>query len=201
MWLARSPGSSAPASRWSFHSDTYAFARRARDLTGFNNLQGNVSPAESDRMIYMDNAGKLVYSVYDLGDVQITSTSAYNDGNWHMVVAEVGTSGMQLWVDGTEVANNALALAAQSYTGYWHLGWSSELSWPDSSTTSYLHGYLSEAAVIPSQLTGGTSSTPIYKLYHETSTSTYSASSSPSTPPTPSPRPTPTRYRGSSLTG
>ena len=71
---------------------------------------------------------------------EITSPSAYNNGAWHMVVAEVGSSGTQLYVDNIEVASNASYTTAQSYTGYWHLGWDYEWYWTDPPTSNYFSG-------------------------------------------------------------
>ena len=127
-------------------------------IIGLTNVQGNSGQAEWDRMLWVDNNGKLVWGVNPTGaatGTEITSTSAYNNGQWHMAVAEIGSSGMQLWVDGTEVASNTSITTAQSYTGYWHLGWASETSanWADVPSDLYLTGSLSQIAVIPSQLT------------------------------------------------
>ena len=96
-------------------------------IMGFANVQGNGTPAEWDRLLWIDNTGHLVWGVYNNAFDEITSPSAYNNGAWHMVVAEVGSSGTQLYVDNTEVASNASYTTAQSYTGYWHLGWGYEI--------------------------------------------------------------------------
>jgi hypothetical protein len=126
-------------------------------IIGFTNAQGNSGQLDWDRMLWVDNSGKLVWGVYVSGGTgnEITSPSAYNNGQWHMAVAEIGPSGQQLWVDGTEVASNTSITTAQNYTGYWHLGWASETSanWADVPSDLYLTGSLSQIAVIPSQLT------------------------------------------------
>jgi hypothetical protein len=137
----------------------------------FTNLQGNGTPTTWDRQIWIDNAGKLVWGLNPTGSSpqEVTSTNAYNDGQWHMVVAQIGSSGQQLYVDGTLVASNSAVTAAQSYTGYWHLGWGDETSWGDPPTNSYLTGSLSETAVIPTQLTLA----QIGTLYNAGSTAAY----------------------------
>jgi hypothetical protein len=87
-----------------------------------------------------------------------------------MVVAEIGSSGQQLYVDGTLVASNSAVTAAQSYTGYWHLGWDLETGgWPDAPSDVYLTGSLSETAVISTQLTLA----QIGTLYNAGSTAAY----------------------------
>ena len=82
----------------------------------------------------------------------MTSPSAYNNGQWHLVVAEIGSSGQQLWVDGVKVASNPSVTSAQNYTGYWHLGWGYETGWANTPANAYLTGSLAEAAVVPAQL-------------------------------------------------
>ncbi len=122
-------------------------------IMGFTNVQGNGAPAESDRMVWVDNTGHLVFGVFSGASVEVTSPGTYNNGAWHMVVAEIGPSGMELWVDGTEVATNSSVTTAQTYTGYWHLGWGSDSGgWADPPTSNYLSGSLSQAAVVPAQL-------------------------------------------------
>lgn len=123
-------------------------------VMGFSNVQGNGAAINYDRILWLDNSGKLVFGIYNGTEAEVTSTSSYNNGAWHMVVAELSASGEQLWVDGTLVATNASGTPAQSYSGYWHLGWDYFTAyWPDEPTNSYLAGALSEAAVVSSQLT------------------------------------------------
>jgi hypothetical protein len=141
-------------------------------IIGFTNLQSNATPTTWDRTIWIDNTGHLVFGTYNGATQEVTSPSAYNNGLWHFVVAEIGPTGQQLWVDGSEVASNAAYTTAQNYTGYWHLGWGYESTWPDPPTNSYLSGSLSEAAIVPTQLTGA----QITTLYGATSTSTFATS-------------------------
>jgi hypothetical protein len=138
-------------------------------ILGFTSTQGNGTPTYSDRMIWLDNSGKLVWAVFPGVQDELTSTTAYNDANWHMVVAEIGAAGQELWVDGTEVASNSSVTSSYNYTGYWHLGWAYQATtppWTDPPTNPYLTGSLSEVAVIPSQLSGG----QVAAFYSATST-------------------------------
>jgi hypothetical protein len=122
-------------------------------ILGFTSSQTNATPTYYDRTIWMDNSGKLVYEVTNGSTAEeVTSTSAYNDGNWHMVVAEIGSGGQLLWVDGAFVY--AGITVAESYTGYWHLGWGYETGQADAPTSPYLNGSLSQVAIIPSTLNG-----------------------------------------------
>ena len=64
-------------------------------IVGFDSSQNNetANPNQSDRLLWMDNTGHLVWGVYNGATDEITSPSAYNTGAWTMVVAEVGSSG------------------------------------------------------------------------------------------------------------
>ena len=77
----------------------------------------------------------------------ITSPTAYNNGQWHQVVATQGADGMKLYVDGQLVASNAVT-GAQNYTGYWRVG--GDRSW--NSTSNYFNGTIDEVAVYPTVL-------------------------------------------------
>jgi hypothetical protein len=140
-------------------------------VMGFTTAQGDGAPVNYDRTVWVDDAGKLVFGVYyNSSAYEVTSPAAYNNSAWHMVVAEIGSSGMQLWVDGTEVGSNSSVTSAQNYTGYWHLGWGSETySWADPPASSFLSGSLSEAAIVPTQLTASQIST----LYNAGSTTAF----------------------------
>jgi hypothetical protein len=100
-----------------------------------------------------------VYETWDSALQELTSPSTYNNGQWHLVVAEIGSSGEQLWVDGTLVAENLSDTTTNSYTGYWHLGWGNEADYTDPPTSSFFSGSLAQAAIVPSQLTASQIST------------------------------------------
>ena len=94
---------------------------RGGKIIGFGN-QTTTSSGSYDRHVYMANNGRLVFGVYP-GSVQaITSTAAYNDNQWHHVVASLGPSGMALYVDGVSVGSRSDITTGQSYMGYWRVG-------------------------------------------------------------------------------
>lgn len=74
-----------------------------------------------DRHVYMTDAGNLTFGVWAGSEQSIRTEDAYNDGNWHHMVATQGSSGMVLYVDGQQAGTNS-ATGAQGYTGYWHVG-------------------------------------------------------------------------------
>ena len=146
-------------------------------LIGFSSVQTNAGSTSNDRELWIDSAGKLVWATTtsSTAKTEVTSPSAYNNGAWHYVVASIGTANhIQLYVDGSLVASSSAATAAYNYTGYWTLGWGSELSatpaWTDKPTNAYFNGQLSGFAVIPSQLTAAQVTT----LYGAATQSAYS---------------------------
>lgn len=95
-----------------------------------------------DRHIYMQDNGTLVFGVWTGFTNTITTAEAYNDGQWHHVVASQSAGGMRLYVDGVERGTNPQT-DAQDYTGYWHVG--GDNTW--SSSSSAFHGLIDEVAV------------------------------------------------------
>lgn len=84
---------------------------RGGKVIGFGNLTMQNS-TRYDKQVYMANNGRLVFGVYSGGYRTVTTTGAYNDGNWHHVVATQGTGGMALYVDG-QAAGVQLPLLGQ----------------------------------------------------------------------------------------
>ena len=121
-------------------------------LVGFGNNQSAAS-TDYDKHIYMTNSGQLVFGTYNGGTQTVTTPNAYNDGQWHYVVATQGPNGMTLYVDGARVGSNAAATTNQQYNGYWHVGADSLGSWPNQPSSSYFQGVVDETAVYPNVLT------------------------------------------------
>ncbi len=130
-------------------------------LIGFGNAQTG-SSASYDRHIYMNNAGQLYFGVYTGAVVTIYSPLTYNDNKWHLVTATLsGTSGMVLYIDGAQVASNANTIA-QSYTGYWRIGYDNINAWPSQPSSFYFNGMLDDALVYHTAL----NSTQVATLYN-----------------------------------
>ncbi|WP_153392843.1 PKD domain-containing protein [Ornithinicoccus halotolerans] len=120
---------------------------RGGKLIGFGNQPTGLS-SNYDRHVFMLNDGRLAFGVWTGSENRATSAAAYNDGQWHHVVATQGSEGMSLYVDGDLVASNPQT-SAQSYTGYWRLG--GDRVWSGASS-GYLAGTLDEAAVYTTAL-------------------------------------------------
>ena len=129
----------------------------AGSLIGFTNTPISSGAGEWDKMLWVDNGGHVVFAVYPGSTVELTSSAAtYLDGHWHLAVGSLNTStGMSLSVDGgTPVTNSTKS--AQSYSGYWHVGWDNEgIGWSDPPTNPFFNGTLADAAIFPSALTTG----------------------------------------------
>ncbi len=65
-----------------------------------------------DRHVYMQDDGHLVFGTYTGQLNTITSDAAYNNDQWHHVVATQGSDGMKLYVDGVLVGTNSQTQAA-----------------------------------------------------------------------------------------
>jgi hypothetical protein len=113
-------------------------------LMTFGNSSTGANKSQ-DRTVYLTSSGQLDFGVWTGKTTVIQSPTAYNDGNWHFVVATQGSDGMHLYVDGTQVASGSSA-NAQSYTGYWQLGLAVNGGWPNR-TTSGFAGSISDAAM------------------------------------------------------
>jgi PKD repeat protein len=96
----------------------------------------------------MENDGQLEFGTWTGQENLATSPAAYNDGQWHYMVATQGPDGMKLYVDNQLVATNAQT-GSQSYSGYWRIG--GDTDWGGDSY--YFAGSIDEAAVYSTVLT------------------------------------------------
>jgi hypothetical protein len=145
-------------------------------LLGFASTPSSYNPSAqaSDRMLWVDGAGHVVFGIYPtITTDEVTTTGVYNDGNWHLAVASVNlVGGMSLSVDAGTAATNVLALLDESYAGYWHVGWDYYSSaWSDPPSHPYFSGTLADAAVFPSAL----STAQVTALYATTSQSDWAS--------------------------
>jgi len=99
----------------------------------------------------MTSTGQLEFGVYNGATSAIESPGAYNDGQWHFLVAAQGSDGMHLYLDGKLVASGATS-TAQSYLGYWSLGGVVNSGWPNRPSGAF-SGSISDAALFTNELT------------------------------------------------
>jgi PKD repeat protein len=126
-------------------------------ILGFGDTQTGTSGV-ADRTVYMTTAGKLSFGVISGSTVTstkttITSTSAYNDGQWHYVVATLGSGGMSLYVDSKRVAQNAAVTTAVAYQGWWRLGGDTLNGFPSRPSNVNFTGSVDDVAFYSAPLT------------------------------------------------
>ena len=132
---------------------------RGGKIIGFGNGLPNTgsnatrSSGSYDRHVYMTNAGRLIFGTWTGSASTIQSAAAYNDGQWHHVVANQGPGGMALYVDGIRVGKNANSVA-QAYRGSWRVGGDNLSGWPSRPSSDYFAGQIDETAVYPTVLSG-----------------------------------------------
>jgi hypothetical protein len=110
-----------------------------------SSANGTASNTAQDRSIYLTAAGNLVFGTWPQQVITIQSPGSYNNGQWHFVVVTQGADGMHLYMDGKLVASNTTS-SAQSYTGYWQLGGTTNGGWTNRTTGAFT-GSVSDAAL------------------------------------------------------
>ena len=99
-------------------------------IVGFGDAPLGSTSSNYDRHLYMDNAGHLIFGVYNNGVYTAQSANTYNDGQYHHVVATLSSAGLLLYVDGKKAASNGGATGGQPFNGYWRVGGDNLGSWP-----------------------------------------------------------------------
>ena len=116
---------------------------------------GNNATADSgsyDRHVYMDNAGRVIFGVYTGNAATLQSSAGLNDGQWHQVVASMGSNGMVLYIDGKLIAKRADVTTGQPYSGFWRIGGDNLSGWPSRPASNYFQGSIDEVSIYPTVL-------------------------------------------------
>jgi PKD repeat protein len=121
-------------------------------IVGFGNASTGTS-GSYDRMVYLDNDGRVFFGVYPSGVRTINSEAGFNDGNWHQIVATLGPDGMKLFIDGKVVAQRADITGGQDLRGYWRVGGDNLGGWPNQPSSYYLDGAIAQVSIYPTVLT------------------------------------------------
>ncbi|MCW2506973.1 MAG: Signal peptidase [Modestobacter sp.] len=118
-------------------------------LIGFGNGANGAASSQYDRHVYLSNAGKLVFGLYNGSYVTIASPGTYNDGAWHLVSATFSAgTGMRLYVDGGLVASGTASTVAETTTGYWRIGYDSlDSGWPNYPASAWYAGALAQVSI------------------------------------------------------
>ncbi len=108
--------------------------------------------ANSDRMLFLDDAGHAIFGVVSKNTpYYLRSSAPLNDGRPHFLAASLGSAGATLFVDGVLDQSNPTLTKADKYPankGYWRVGWDSLSGWGAVQPTDFgLAGIIDEAAV------------------------------------------------------
>ncbi|WP_205943428.1 DUF2341 domain-containing protein [Pedobacter polaris] len=121
-------------------------------LIGFSSMQTGVN-GNRDRFIYMTGTGTLYIGVApNAVKKYVSTTTAYNDGNWHLATSTLGAGGLKLYVDGLLVGSDGTVTSAENYSGYWRIGHDDIASWPNEPTSHYFQGTLDDAVIYHREL-------------------------------------------------
>ena len=121
-------------------------------LIGFTDKFADSGQTNNDRVLWL-NSRKVVFGVNNGATRTITSGNL-SANTWHLAVATLGSNGQRLYIDGNQVASATGVTSANTYTGYWHIGWGGEATgWGLTGFNAYYPGTLDNVAVVPSQMT------------------------------------------------
>jgi hypothetical protein len=140
--------------------------------SGGSMISFNITPeytsATRDFPIFMTNAGLVGFGFYSSGVRLATSSSAYNDGNWHNVIAVLtDAGGSTLYVDGASKATNTQSGGiiggwTGANLGFWRIGNGDFASaWSISMTSAFFAGLIQDVQIMRSALT----STQVSAIY------------------------------------
>jgi hypothetical protein len=123
-------------------------------LIGFGNGTNGDTSTQYDRHVYMTNAGKLAFGVYNGNYHTVSTPGSYNDNRWHLVTATYSPgTGMRLYVDRTLIGTG-YAPSAENTTGYWRIGYDSiHAAWPGAPQTGWWAGSMAHVGIFTSVLT------------------------------------------------
>ena len=121
-------------------------------ILGFSNLPAGNS-SFTDRVGYMDNAGRIWFGVYNGAIRTLNTTKSFNDGQWHQIVTTLGPDGMTLYVDGLRAAKRTDVTSGRVGDGYWRLGGDTLSGWTSKPTSNYFNGSIDELSIYPAVLT------------------------------------------------
>lgn len=120
-------------------------------LIGFGT--GAANSTIVDRVLYMTNAGKIVFGIDTLTKKTIQTPLSYNDGKWHMATATLSGGNASLYIDGKLISSNTVTIAPTITIGFWIAGGANFTGWTNQPTSSFFAGSLDEIAIYTKALT------------------------------------------------
>ncbi|MCF6366737.1 MAG: C10 family peptidase [Bacteroidales bacterium] len=121
-------------------------------ILGFGDAQWGASTI-CDRMIYMDDAGKLYFGLLDGTAKTVSTTGSYNDNSWHLLTASLSASGMKLYIDGVLKAEDITVTNGANYNGWWKIGYDEiDVTFPNVPSSMYFRGVVDEIKIYEREL-------------------------------------------------
>lgn len=114
-------------------------------LMSFTSPPVSGSSAFFDHQVWMNDTGQIAIKGPAAGGLSNISTAAYNDGNWHYVVAVANPSQTSLYVDGQLVAKSS-SPATQNKLGRWMVGYGTPTTTKFAPSSDYFAGTISDVA-------------------------------------------------------
>jgi hypothetical protein len=121
-------------------------------MVGYSATQTGMAAEATDRVLYVDNTGRIDFYVWDTAPRHVVSTGTYSDGSWHHVAATLGPAGARLYVDGVRVAADAGVTYGRNASGYWRWGGTNLSGLTNRPSSDYFVGTLDEVAIFAAQL-------------------------------------------------
>lgn len=112
----------------------------------------NGSSGRYDRVVYMDNSGRIWFSVNNGANQSVNSPTSYNNNQWHLVTASMGAGGMRLYVDGNQVASNTGVTSAIGFLGDWQVGTATLTNRTAAPSSNSFSGNVDEVVIYPAAL-------------------------------------------------
>jgi hypothetical protein len=125
-------------------------------IVGYTNTQ--TGGGNHDRFIWMDNNGFLNFGVYSGATNIISTTTAFNDSQWHHIVATLSSAGTKLYVDNQLLASNSAYTAGETTNGYWGIGGGNASGWSPTPTSNFFSGIIDDVAIYSTDLSSSVTS-------------------------------------------
>ncbi len=77
----------------------------------------------------------------------VSSTRAYNDGQWHYVAGRLSPEGQSLFLDGEFIASDPNVNSSSHFSGFWRIGYDNFGNWEDLPRSHWFQGDLDEVRV------------------------------------------------------
>ena len=131
-------------------------------IVGFGSNTASTSTSY-DRHLYLTNDGRVIFGTWTPAEGPgpdspssphtVASQAGLNNNQWHHVVGALGPNGMQLFVDGAQVASRSDTTVGHAFYGYWKVGSDTLDGWPNRPTSDYFTGQIDEVAIYHTVLT------------------------------------------------